>query len=60
MFSNMEVAYETLDEKIKKKITDETAIHSSLGAAAFINKYKKMSGNGNTEKFSNNYLCFYT
>jgi len=53
MFSNMEIAYETLDETIKEKIRDKTAIHSSLGAAAFVDKYEKMSGNGNTEKFSN-------
>jgi len=53
MFSNMEIAYETLDEKIKKKIKGRTAIHSSLGAAAFVEKYEKMSGNGNTEEFSN-------
>ena len=53
MFSNMEIAYETLDEKIKKKITGKTAVHSSLGAAAFVEKYEKMSGNGNTQEFSN-------
>ena len=53
MFSNMEIAYETLDEKIKEKIKDKTAIHSSLGAAAFVEKYEEMSGNGNTEEFSN-------
>ena len=39
MFSNMEVAYDTLDEKIKKKIKDKKAIQSSLGAAAFVEKY---------------------
>ena len=53
MFSNMEIAYETLDEKIKKKINGKTAIHSSLGAAAFVEKYERMSGNGNTKEFSN-------
>tara|TARA_B100000427_G_C15484110_1_gene584438 strand:+ start:159 stop:986 length:828 start_codon:yes stop_codon:yes gene_type:complete len=53
MFSNMEIAYETLDEKIKKKIAGKTAVHSSLGAAAFVEKYEKMSGNGNTQEFSN-------
>ena len=45
-FSNMELAWETLDEKIKKKIKDKKAIHSSLGAEFFIDIYKKMEGNG--------------
>ena len=31
-FANMELAWETLDEKIKEKIKDKRAIHSSLGA----------------------------
>ncbi len=53
MFSNMEVAYETLDKKIKEKIKDKTAVHSSLGAAAFVDKYEKMSGNGNIDEYSN-------
>ena len=53
MFSNMEVAYETLDEKIKEKIKDKKAIHSSLGAAAFVEKYEKMQGNGNLDEYSN-------
>ena len=53
MFSNMETAYETLDEKIKKKIKGKNAVHSSLGAAAFVDKYEKMSGNGNTNEYSN-------
>ena len=29
-FSNMELAWETLDEKIKEKIKNKTAVHSSL------------------------------
>ena len=41
MFSNMEVAYDTLDEKIKEKIKNKKAIHSSLGAAAFVENTKK-------------------
>ena len=41
MFSNMEVAYETLDKKIKEKIKNKKAIHSSLGAAAFVENTKK-------------------
>ncbi len=53
MFSNMEIAYETLDNKIKEKIESKTAIHSSLGAAAFVEKYEKMSGNGNIDEYSN-------
>ena len=44
-FSNMELAWETLDEKIKDKIKDKKAIHSSLGAEFFIKNYKKMEGN---------------
>ena len=44
-FSNMELAWETLDEEIKEKIKDKKAIHSSLGAELFIESYKKMKGN---------------
>ncbi len=40
-FSNMELAWETLDEKIKEKIKDKKAVHSSLGAEFFIKNYKK-------------------
>ena len=53
MFSNMEIAYDTLDEEIKKKIKGKKAIHSSLGAAAFVEKYKEMEGNGNLDEYSN-------
>ena len=53
MFSNMEIAYETLDEKIKSKIRDKKAVHSSLGAAAFTEAYKAMEGNGNLDEYSN-------
>ncbi len=53
MFSNMEIAYETLDEEIKKKIEGKKAIHSSLGAAAFVDKYTEMEGNGNLDEYSN-------
>jgi len=53
MFSNMEIAYETLDEEIKKKIKGKKAIHSSLGAAAFVDKYTEMEGNGNLDEYSN-------
>ena len=37
VFSNMELAWETLDKNIKKKIKNKKAIHSSLGAAFFVN-----------------------
>ena len=53
MFSNMEIAYDTLDEEIKKKIKGKKAIHSSLGAAAFVEKYEEMEGNGNLDEYSN-------
>ena len=44
-FSNMELAWETLDKKIKEKIKDKKAVHSSLGAEFFIDSYKYMQGN---------------
>ena len=53
MFSNMELAYETLDEELKEKINDKKAVHSSLGAAAFVDAYKAMKGNGNLDESSN-------
>jgi len=52
MFSNMELAWETLDKNIKEKIKDKKAIHSSLGAAFFVNDYKCMEGNGNIDEYS--------
>ena len=52
MFSNMELAWETLDKNIKEKIKDKRAIHSSLGAAFFVNDYKLMEGNGNIDEYS--------
>ncbi len=54
-FANMELAWETLDEKIKEKIKDKRAIHGSLGAEFFIDNYKKMEGNGkkNYDEYSN-------
>tara|TARA_B110000196_G_scaffold305722_1_gene303604 strand:- start:145 stop:972 length:828 start_codon:yes stop_codon:yes gene_type:complete len=52
MFSNMELAWETLDENIKEKIKGKKAIHSSLGAAFFVNDYKSMEGNGNIDEYS--------
>ena len=53
MFSNMEIAYETLEDKIKDKIKDKKAVHSSLGAAAFVDAYNAMEGNGNLNEYSN-------
>ena len=54
-FSNMELAWETLDEDIKKKIKDKKAIHSSLGAEFFIDNYKGMTGHKkiNYDEYSN-------
>jgi len=54
-FSNMELAWETLDEKIKEIIKDKKAVHSSLGAEFFIKNYKKMESNGkkNYDEYSN-------
>ena len=53
MFSNMEIAWDTLDEEIKNKVKNKKALHSSLGAAAFVEKYEKMKGNGNIEEYTN-------
>ena len=54
-FSNMELAWETLNGKIKNKIKDKKAIHSSLGAEFFIDNYKGMSGHEikNYNEYSN-------
>ena len=41
-----------LDKNIKEKIKDKKAIHSSLGAAFFVNDYKRMEGNGNIDEYS--------
>ena len=59
VFANMELAWETLDEKIKDKIKDKKAVHSSLGAEFFIDNYKKMEGNGkkNYDEYSNDTSC---
>ena len=54
-FSNMELAWETLDKDIKEKIKDKKAIHSSLGAEFFIDNYKGMKGHKkrNYDEYSN-------
>ena len=53
MFANMELAWETLDEKIKDKIKGKKALHSSLGAEFFVENYEGMEGNGNHDEYSN-------
>jgi taurine dioxygenase len=53
MFANMELAWETIDEKIKDKIKDKRALHSSLGAEFFVDNYEGMEGNGNHDEYSN-------
>ena len=53
VFSNMELAWETLDKDIQEKVKNKKAIHSSLGAAFFVKDYKAMEGNGNIEEYSN-------
>ena len=54
-FSNMELAWDTLDEKIKEKIKDKKAVHSSLGAEFFVDDYKHMEVNKkrNYDAYSN-------
>ena len=54
MFANMELAWETLDEKIKNKVKDKKALHSSLGTAFFVDNYKGMEARDtNLEEYSN-------
>ena len=53
MFSNMELAYETLDENLKKQIQNKKAVHSSLGAEFFVESYESMKGNGNSDIYTN-------
>ena len=43
----------TLSDEMKEKIKDKKAVHSSLGAEAFVKKYKEMEGNGNLDEYSN-------
>ena len=42
MFANMELAWETLDEKLKNQIIDKKALHSSLGMSFFVDNYAGM------------------
>ena len=53
MFANMELAWETLDNHIKKKIEDKRAVHSSLGGAFFTDEYEGMESNGNNAEYTN-------
>ena len=53
MFSNMELAYETLDNDLREKIKDKKAVHSSLGGAFFTDNYEAMESNGNNKEYSN-------
>lgn len=53
MFSNMEIAYDTLDNEIKKIIEDKKAIHDSRGSEFFVENYKSMTSSGNFNVFSN-------
>ena len=53
VFSNMELAWETLEEEIKNKIKNKKAVHSSLGGGFFLDKYKAMQSNGNMDEYSN-------
>ncbi|MBI29568.1 MAG: taurine dioxygenase [Pelagibacteraceae bacterium] len=53
VFSNMELAWKTLDDGIKKIVKNKKAIHSSLGAAYFVKNYRSMESNGNYDEYSN-------
>ena len=54
MFANMELAWETLDEKLKNKVKGKKALHSSLGVAFFVDNYKGMKARDvNLEEYSN-------
>lgn len=53
MFSNMELAYDTLDIDLKKIIKNKTAIHDSRGSEFFVENYESMSSSGNFDIYSN-------
>jgi len=53
MFSNMELAYDTLNDDLKKKIENKKALHDSRGAEFFNENYQSMESNGYKEAFSN-------
>ena len=53
VFSNMELAYKTLDKEIKDIIKDKSAIHTSNGSKFFVESYSQMESNGiEGEKYS--------
>ena len=54
VFSNMELALETLGEDIKKIIQNKKAIHTSNGSKFFVENYSKMESNVKIgEQYSN-------
>ena len=54
VFSNMELALETLGKDIKKIIQNKKAIHTSNGSKFFVENYSKMESNGKIgEQYSN-------
>ena len=54
VFSNMELALETLGEDIKKIIQNKKAIHTSNGSKFFVENYSKMESNGKIgDQYSN-------
>ena len=54
VFSNMELAWETLDKDIKNIIHDKKALHESNGSKFFVENYSQMESNGTVgEKYSN-------
>ena len=55
VFSNMELAWETLDKELKKIVENRRAEHFSLGAGFFIDSYKHFESNGNDVKEYSNH-----
>ena len=56
VFSNMELAWETLDKELKKIVENRKAEHFSLGAGIFVDSYKHFESNGNdAEEYSNHH-----
>ena len=54
VFSNMELAWETLDQDIKDIVENKNALHTSNGSKFFVEDYSQMESNGNIgEKYSN-------
>ena len=53
MFANTELAYDTLDKNLKKKIEGKTAIHSSSGPENFLDNYNSMSSNKKMAVYTN-------